>query len=87
MLDLESGRALVPGSTQPKETAKMKVKVMLRFWYQGKLVEPGDVVEVDDSLGREIIASGKAVPHDEPPPAPESAAQESKSSTRRGRIA
>ena len=76
MLDLESGRALVPGSTQPKETAKMKVKVVLRFWYQGELVEPGDVVEVDEALGREIIASGKAVPHDEPQPTPETAAQE-----------
>jgi len=87
MLDLESGRALVPGSTQPKETAKMKVKVVLRFWTGGRLVEKGEVVEVDEALAREIIASGKAVPHDEPPPAPESAAQESKSSTRRGRIA
>ena len=73
MLDLESGRALVPGSAQPKETAKMKVKCVLRFWYEGKLVDKGEVVEVDDSLGREIIASGKAVKAEETPPAPPSA--------------
>ena len=61
MLDLESGRALVPGSAQPKETAKMKVKCVLRFWYEGNLVDKDQVIEVDDSVGREIVASGKAV--------------------------
>ena len=79
VLDLESGRALVPGSAQPKETAKMKVKCVLRFWYEGKLVDKGEVVEVDESLGREIIASGKAVKVEEAPPAapaPKGAAQE-----------
>ena len=65
----------------------MRVKSVLGFRYEGKLVSKGDEIDVVDSVGREIIASGKAVPHDEPPPAPESAAQESKSSTRRGRIA
>jgi len=79
VLDLESGSALVPGSAQPKETAKMKVKCVLRFWYEGKLVDKGEVVEVDDSLGREIIASGKAVKMEEAAPAapaPQDAAQE-----------
>ena len=60
-LDENSGWALIPGSKQPKETAKMKVKCVLRFWYEGKLVDKGEVVEVDDSVGREVIASGKAV--------------------------
>jgi len=70
VLDLESGRALVPGSKQPKETAKMKVKCVLRFWYEGRLVDKGEVVDVDDSVGREIIASGKAVvAADKPAPA------------------
>ena len=79
MLDLESGRALVPGSAQPKETAKMKVKCVLRFWYEGRLVDKDQVVEVDESLGREVIASGKAVKAEETPPAPppaDDAAQE-----------
>ena len=79
MLDLESGRALVPGSAQPKETAKMKVKCVLRFWYEGRLVDKDQVVEVDESLGREVIASGKAVKVEEAAPAapaPEGAAQE-----------
>ena len=79
VLDLESGWALVPGTAQHKETAKMKVKCVLRFWYEGKLVDKGEVVEVDDSLGREIIASGKAVKMEEAAPAapaPQDAAQE-----------
>jgi len=70
VLDLKSGRALVPGSAEPKETAKMKVKVVLRFWTGGRLVEKGEVVEVDEALAREIIASGKAVVADEPAAAP-----------------
>lgn len=69
MLDLESGRALVPGSAQPKEIKKMKVKAVLRFWHGGALVEKGEVVDVDESLAREVINSGKAV--EEVPAAPE----------------
>jgi len=61
VLDLKAGRALVPGSTQPKETIQMNVKAVLNFWYQGKLVLKGKQIEVDDSVGREIVASGKAV--------------------------
>ena len=79
MLDLESGRALVPGSAQPKETAKMKVKCVLRFWYEGNLVDKDQVIEVDDSVGREVITAGKAVKMEEAAPAapaPEDAAQE-----------
>ena len=48
----------------------MKVKVVLRFWTGGRLVEKGEVVEVDEALAREIIASGKAVVADEPAAAP-----------------
>ncbi len=61
MLDLQSGRALVPGSPPPKENAKMKVKTVLRFWYQGELIEKDKEIEVDDALGRELVTSGKAV--------------------------
>ena len=78
VLDLESGWALVPGTAQHKETAKMKVKCVLRFWYGGKLVDKDQVVEVDESLGREVIASGKAVKVEEAAPAapaPKDAAQ------------
>ena len=53
----------------------MKVKVVLRFWTGGRLVEKDDIVEVDEALGREIIASGKAVVADEPPATPEPEAQ------------
>ena len=59
MLDEKSGWALVPGSTKPKET-KMKVKAVLKFWAGGKLIEPGEEIEVDESLAREVVQSGKA---------------------------
>jgi hypothetical protein len=69
MLDLESGRALVPGSAQPKEAKKMKVKCVLRFWLGGRLVEKDEVVEVDEAVAREVIGSRKAIeaPQDHEP--------------------
>jgi Putative nuclear envelope organisation protein len=66
VLDMESGWALVPGSMQPKEKFKMKVKAVLGFWNAGELVKPGTEIEVDDSVGREVITSGKAILADPP---------------------
>lgn len=76
MLDEKSGWALVPGSKPPKETAKMKVKAVLRFWCGGKLVARDEEIEVDESLGREVINSGKAVKVEDEPPAADDVAQE-----------
>lgn len=67
VLDEKSGWALIPGSAKPKET-KMKVEAVLRFWNAGKMVEPGEEVEVDDSVGREVISSGKAKAVEAPVP-------------------
>lgn len=39
----------------------MRVTAVLRFWYQGKLVDRGEEIEVDESVGRDVIQSGKAV--------------------------
>lgn len=75
-LDDKSGWALIPGSAKPKETAKMKVKAVLRFWYGGELIDKGAEVEVDDNVGRDLLVSGKAVRVEEPPPAPADAAKD-----------
>lgn len=39
----------------------MQIKAVLRFWYEGRLVEPGEEFDIDESAGREVTASGKAV--------------------------
>lgn len=59
----------------------MVVKAIHKFWTGGRLVLEGEEVEVDESLAREVINSGKAVEAapavpPETPPAPESEAQE-----------
>jgi len=69
VLDLNSRRALVPGSDKPLEVTMMKVKAVQRFWYESNMVEPGDVVDVVDSVGREVLTSGKAVLAGDSPPA------------------
>lgn len=46
----------------------MQVKAIRRFWSSGRLIEPDEVTEVDESLAREIIASGKAVVAVDPAP-------------------
>ena len=48
----------------------MKVKAVHKFWTEGRLVLEDEEIEVDESLGREVLNSGKAVladaPKDEP---------------------
>jgi putative stress-responsive envelope protein len=62
MLDLKSGGALVAGSPpQSKEQAKMKVKALSGFYVDGKLVEAGTEIEVDENVGNEVVTSNKAV--------------------------
>ena len=39
----------------------MMVKAVHKFWMGGRLVLENEEVEVDESLAREIIQSGKAV--------------------------
>lgn len=73
MLDLKSAAALVPGSSLSKEKAKMKVKAVKGFMYEGKVVAPGTEIEVDEAVGHEVVGSNKAVSLDEPKAAAEKA--------------
>jgi len=66
MLDLKSAGALITGAPQPKEKAKMKVKALSGFYVEGKLVEAGTEVEVNELVGNEVVTSNKAVRVDAP---------------------
>lgn len=68
MLHTRSAGALIPGAPQTQEKAKMKVKVLSGFMYQGKLVEAGTEIEVDEALGNEVVGSNKAVSLEPPTP-------------------
>jgi hypothetical protein len=60
MLTTDSAWALLEVRPARKETA-MYVKAVLKFWHAGRLVQPGECVELPDTVAHEVMTAGKAV--------------------------
>ena len=54
------GSPLIAGSVVPKDTTMKRVKVLRAFMFEGKAQPVGSVVNVSDSVFRDVIGSMKA---------------------------
>ena len=59
MLTTKTGGSLVPGSGSSQK-GTMKIKAMRGFVLDGESIKPGDIVEVDNVIGRRLVGSNKA---------------------------
>ena len=59
MLTTKTAGNLVPGSGASQK-GTMKIKAMRGFVLEGESIKPGDVVDVDDVVGRRLVGSNKA---------------------------
>lgn len=60
MLTTDSAWALLEVRPARKETS-MYVKAVLKFWHAGRLVQPGECVELPDTVAHEVMTAGKAM--------------------------
>lgn len=59
MLTTKTGGSLVPGSGSSQK-GTMKIKAMRGFVLEGESIKPGDIVDVDNVIGRRLVGSNKA---------------------------
>lgn len=48
----------------------MKIKIIADCYISGNLARVGDVVEIGENVGRQLIGMERAVPHKDEPKAP-----------------
>ena len=70
MVMLSANSALVAGSIAGDKSMNEKIKVVRPFYFFGKAHQAGAVIEVPHAAAVELLAMGKALKADAPPPKP-----------------
>ena len=60
MLTTKTGAALIAGAASISEEKSMKIELTRAVAIAGEHHDVGEIVEIDDATGRQMIAMGKA---------------------------
>jgi hypothetical protein len=66
MLTVENSWALMEGAQSPEDVTMKTVKALRGFWYEGRLVKPGEYATLPIMLVAELVNSTKAIVEEEP---------------------